>query len=454
MSRVANKYQIDMCSGGIVGKMLVFAIPLMLSSILQLLFNAADVVVVGRFAGDNSLAAVGSTSSLVNLLTNVFLGLSVGANVCVARYQGAGRDGEVSRTVHTALTLAVLSGFILTLIGVFGARIILTWMSSPREVIDLSALYLRIFFIGMIPNMLYNFGAAILRSIGDTRRPLYYLFAAGIINVVLNLIFVIVFSMDVAGVALATIISQTISAVMVIRCLMKEQGSIRFEPRKMSIDRDIVKDILRIGLPSGFQGLLFSLSNVIIQSSVNSFGATVVAANSAAASIEGFVWVSMNAFHQAAITFTGQNFGAGKISRIPLVVRDALICVTLTGLILGRSAYFFGLQLMGIYTSNPDVALLGLERIKWVCGLYFLCGVMDVMVGVLRGLGYSVMPMIVSLIGACGLRIIWIFTLFQIERFHEPKYLYVTYPVSWAVTFLFHVICFCVIWRRTKRKFM
>ena len=441
-----------MCSGNIIGKMLIFALPLMLSSILQLLFNAADVIVVGRFAGDNSLAAVGSTTSLVNMLTNVFLGLSVGANVMVARYTGAGRENDASKAVHTAVTLAILSGAILTVIGGLGARQILSWMKSPDEVIGLSALYLRIFFLGMIPNMLYNFGAAILRSIGDTRRPLIYLFAAGIINVILNLVFVISLHMDVAGVALATIISQTISAVLVIRCLILEKSAVHLDFKKLGIDKRICKEILRIGLPSGVQGLLFSMSNVIIQSSVNSFGATVVAANSAAANIEGFVWVSMNAFHQAAVTFTGQNYGAGQFKRIPLVMRDSLICVILTGVILGRGALFFGPQLMSLYTSGSEVVTLGLERIKWVCGTYALCGMMDVMVGILRGIGYSVLPMIVSLIGACGLRIIWIFTLFQTERFHKPTFLYVTYPVSWGITFAMHVICFIVVWKRLKRK--
>ncbi len=441
-----------MCSGNIIGKMLIFALPLMLSSILQLLFNAADVIVVGRFAGDNSLAAVGSTTSLVNMLTNVFLGLSVGANVMVARYTGAGRENDASKAVHTAVTLAILSGAVLTVIGGLGARQILSWMKSPDEVIGLSALYLRIFFLGMIPNMLYNFGAAILRSIGDTRRPLIYLFAAGIINVILNLVFVISLHMDVAGVALATIISQTISAVLVIRCLILEKSAVHLDFKKLGIDKRICKEILRIGLPSGVQGLLFSMSNVIIQSSVNSFGATVVAANSAAANIEGFVWVSMNAFHQAAVTFTGQNYGAGQFKRIPLVMRDSLICVILTGVILGRGALFFGPQLMSLYTSGSEVVTLGLERIKWVCGTYALCGMMDVMVGILRGIGYSVLPMIVSLIGACGLRIIWIFTLFQTERFHKPTFLYVTYPVSWGITFAMHVICFIVVWKRLKRK--
>lgn len=446
-----KKYEIDMCSGGIVGKMLLFALPLMLSSILQLLFNAADIIVVGRFAGDNSLAAVGSTGSIVNLLTNVFLGLSVGANVMVARYKGAGKEEEVSQTVHTAITLALISGAILTVAGVLGAKQILVWMSSPAEVIDLSALYLRIFFLGMIPNMFYNFGAAILRSIGDTRRPLYYLLLAGVINVILNLLFVISFKMDVAGVALATIISQTISAVLVLICLMREQSSIQFNFRKLGINKSICVDIMRIGLPSGFQGLLFSFSNVIIQSSVNSFGATVVAANSAAANIEGFVWVSMNAFHQAAVTFTGQNYGAGKKDRVIGVLRDALICVFLTGLVMGQCAWIFGHQLVGMYSSSEEVIQLGIERVKWVCGTYYLCGMMDVMVGILRGLGYSIMPMIVSLLGACGLRLLWIFTLFQTATFHKPMWLYITYPVSWSVTFLVHVICFVVVWRRIKQ---
>lgn len=447
-----KKYEIDMCSGGIYGKMLLFALPLMLSSILQLFFNAADVIVVGRFAGDNSLAAVGSTGSLVNLLTNLFLGLSVGANVMVARFVGAGKDDETSETVHTAITLALISGAFLTVVGVIGARQFLEWMGSPEEVIGLATLYLRIYFLGMIPNMLYNFGAAILRSIGDTRRPLYYLLIAGILNVILNLIFVIPLKLDVAGVALATILSQLLSAILVMRCLMMEEGAIGFHINKIRISWNICSDILKIGLPSGFQGLLFSFSNVIIQSSVNSFGAAMVAANSAAANIEGFVWVSMNAFHQASITFTGQNYGAGKIERIPKVLCAAQICVIMTGILLGRSAVLFSPVLMGLYSTSEAVINIGIERIAWVCGTYALCGMMDVMVGVLRGMGYSIMPMIVSLIGACGLRIIWIFTAFQMERFHKPMYLYATYPASWSITFLIHVICFMVVWKKVSRK--
>ena len=447
-----KKYEIDMCSGGIVGKMLLFTLPLMLSSILQLLFNAADVIVVGRFAGDNSLAAVGSTGHLVSLLTNLFLGLSVGTNVMVARHLGARKQEETSRTVHTSITIALISGAFLTVIGVIGAKTFLQWMSSPAEVIDLSTLYLRIYFLGMIPSMFYNFGAAVLRSVGDTRRPLYYLFAAGVLNLILNLFFVIVLKMDVAGVALATIISQTLSAVLVLQCLMREPGFIRLDLKKLGIDWSICKDIMQIGLPSGFQGILFSFSNVTIQSSVNTFGATVVAANSAAGNIEGFVWTAMNASHQAAVSFTGQNFGAGKMKRIPYIIRDALIIVIATGVIMGRGAVYFAHPLVGLYSSNEEVIAYGMERLAWICGTYALCGTMDVLVGILRGLGYSIMPMIVSLVGVCGIRLLWIFTAFQWDRFHELRYLYATYPASWAFTICIHSICLLYVWRKLTKK--
>ena len=291
--RQAKSYSIDMCSGPILPKMLRFAVPLMFSSMLQLLFNAADVIVVGRFAGDNSLAAVGSTTALINLLTNLFLGLSIGANILAARHYGAREDEELSKTVHTAMLLSILSGVLLTVAGVLGARQILTWMQSPPEVLKLSALYLRIYFLGMTATMLYNFGAALLRAVGDTRRPLFYLSGAGVINVVLNLLFVIVLKMDVAGVALATVISQCISAFLVVRCLIKESGAIRLDLRRLKLHPTKLRQILRVGLPAGFQGILFSLSNVVIQSSVNSFGEIVVAGGSAASSVENFVYVAM-----------------------------------------------------------------------------------------------------------------------------------------------------------------
>lgn len=442
----------DMCSGSILGKLLLFSLPLMCSSILQLLFNAADIIVVGRFAGDNSLAAVGSTSSLINLLTNFFMGLSVGANVLVARYFGAKQQEDLEKTVHTAMTLSIISGIILTVIGSVGARQILILMKTPEDVLPLASLYLRIYFLGMTAMMLYNFGSAILRAIGDTKRPLYYLSIAGVINVILNLIFVIAFHMDVAGVAAATAISQCVSAFLIIRCMMKEQGSIHLDVKKLHIASDKFKRILQIGLPASFQGIIFSFSNVIIQSSVNSFGAVTVAGNSAGANIEGFVYVAMNAFHQAAISFTSQNVGAAKYERVNKIVYTAELCVLVVGTVLGNLAVLFGYSLLRMYTASPEVMEAGMRRMEVICRFYALCGMMDVMVGGLRGLGYAVMPMIVSLIGACGLRLFWIFTFFQMERFHTVTSLYMTYPASWFLTFLAHVVCFIVVRRKLAKK--
>lgn len=442
-----------MCSGPILSKILLFALPLMFSSILQLLFNAADIIVVGRFAGDNSLGAVGSTSSLINLLTNFFMGLSVGANVLVARYFGAKQKKDLTETVHTAMLLSICSGIILSVIGLVGAKQILLWMDSPKEVLPLSALYLRIYFLGMPAMMLYNFGSAIMRATGDTRRPLYYLSAAGVINVMLNLLFVIVLRMDVAGVAAATVISQCISAFLIIKCMIGEQaGDIHLELRKLHIYPDKFMRILRIGLPASFQGILFSFSNVIIQSSINSFGAVTVSGNAAAANIEGFVYVAMNAFHQAAISFTGQNVGAAKYERINKILFTAQACVLIVGAVLGNIVVFFGYPLLHIYTPSRIVMEAGMKRLQVVCRTYALCGMMDVMVGSLRGLGYSVMPMIVSLIGACGLRLVWIFTFFRMEPFHNVTSLYLTYPASWFITFLAHVACFIIVRRRLEKK--
>lgn len=440
-----KKYKIDMCNGPILPKLLAFAVPLMLSSILQLLFNAADIVVVGRFAGDDALAAVGSNTALINLLTNFFLGLSVGANVLVARFYGAREEKETSETVHTAMLLAVFSGIILTLIGCLGARQILIWMHTPKEVLPLAATYLRIYFVGMTAMMVYNFGSAILRAVGDTKRPLYYLAFAGVINVVLNLVFVIVFDMSVAGVALATVISQCISALLIILCMMRDKDMIRLELKKLRIYKARFIKILQIGLPASFQGIIFSISNVIIQSSVNTFGSIVVAGNSAAQNIEGFVYVSMNAFHQATISFTSQNVGAGRYDRINKILIRAELSVITVGLVLGNLCFLFGRPLLSIFTSSAVTQDAGMKRIAVICTTYCLCGMMDVMVGSLRGLGYSVMPTIVSLIGACGLRLLWIFTFFRMEQFHTLTSLYMTYPVSWIVTTLAHVICFMLV---------
>ena len=447
-----KSYEINMCEGPLLGKMLLFALPLMFSSILQLLFNAADVIVVGRFAGDNALAAVGSNVALINLLVNFFMGLSVGANVLAARYYAAKEQKALSDTIHTAIFVSIISGIFLTIFGVIAAKQLLIWMDTPQEVLQLATTYLRVYFFGMTAMMVYNFGAAILRAVGDTRRPLYFLIFAGVINVILNLIFVIYFKMSVMGVGLATVISQCISAFLIIRCMMTDNGSIQLKIRELRLDKDIFIRFLKIGLPASFQGLLFSLSNVIIQTSVNSFGAVVVAGNSAASNLEGFVYVSMNAFHQTAISFMSQNYGAGKYERINKILVRALVSAMIVGLVFGNLFVACSRPLLGLYTSSGKVIDAGVLRIAVVCGTYCLCGMMDVMVGCLRGLGYSVMPMLVSLVGACGLRLLWIFTFFRMEQFHTPFSLYITYPVSWTITFIAHVICFSIVRRRIDNK--
>ncbi|MDE6026178.1 MAG: MATE family efflux transporter [Lachnospiraceae bacterium] len=448
---MSKTYAIDMCEGSILPKMLRFAIPLMCSSILQLLFNAADVVVVGRFCGDNSMAAVGSTTPIINLMTNLFMGLSIGANVLVAKYYGAKEEKKVHEAVHTAVALSILSGFVLTVIGLIFTKQILMWMNTPEDVFPLASKYLKIYFLGIVSVMLYNFCNSILRAVGDTKRPLYYLMFAGVINVVLNLFFVIICKLDVAGVALATIISQCVSAFLIIRCLCREQAMYQLFLGKIKFYGHALKRILHIGIPSGIYGTVFSLSNVVIQSSVNSFGATVMAGNAAAMNIEGFVYMAMNAFHQTAISFVSQNYGAGKIKRIWKIAILSQLCVIVTGLVLGQLTVLFGGQLLGIYSSKNFVIEAGLVRLKYICGPYFLCGMMDVMVGILRGLGRSVIPTIVSMIGACGLRLVWIFTIFAEEKYHTTRMLYLSYPLSWSITTLAHVICFLIVWRGIKR---
>ncbi|EOT21686.1 MATE efflux family protein [Eubacterium sp. 14-2] len=438
-----KSYEIDMCNGPLFSKILLFAIPLMISSILQLLFNAADMVVVGRFAGSTALAAVGANASLINLLTNLFIGFSVGANVLVARFYGAGKEQDISETVHSAVVLSLVSGLGLMVFGMAVAPRILVVMGTPGDVLSQAVLYIRIYFAGMPVILLYNFGSSILRAVGDTRRPLYYLSGAGVINVVLNLIFVIGFHLGVAGVALATVISQVISAGLVFRCLTRMKGGCRVEWQKMRMKKEKVMQIVRIGLPAGLQGTVFSLSNVLIQSSVNSFGSVAMAGNTAAQNIEGFIYMSMNACHQTALSFTSQNFGAGNYRRIGKVLMECLAMVTVVGLVMGWSAYLCGGRLLGIYSSDPKVIEVGLLRLSVICTAYCLCGIMDVMVGELRGLGYAVLPMIVSLLGACGFRILWIFTVFQSHR--SLWVLYISYPVSWVLTGAVHMVCYILI---------
>ena len=443
-----RNHSIDMCNGSLADKILLFALPLMASSLLQLLFNAADVVVVGRFAGKEALAAVGSNTSLINLTINLFIGLSVGTTVVVSRDLGAGRHDNVSRGVHTAMTLALISGVGMMIFGMVMVRQLLEWMSSPTDVIDLATIYLRIYFLGMPANLTYNFGAAILRAQGDTQRPLYFLTFAGVVNVLLNLIFVIGLRMDVAGVALATIIAQYISAALVVRCLIQETGPLHLELKHLGLNKRVVVQILKVGLPAGFQGVVFSLSNVVIQSSLNSFNDPVLVAGSAAgANIESFVYTTMNAFHQAAISFVGQNYGAAKCDRVDKVARYCTLFAVLFGLVLGNLAYLFGAPLAGIYApGEPDVVQQALVRMLYICCPYFICGVMEGLVGTLRGLGSSVIPMLVSVVGACGLRLLWVAAVFP--RYRTPACLYLSYPVTWTITALFHFLFLMLVVRR------
>lgn len=439
---LSGKYSMDMCTGSVFKKMLRFALPLMLSGILQLLFNAADIIVVGNFAGDESLAAVGATTTLINLMTNLFIGLSVGVNVLTANYFGAGKADEVKATVHTAMSLSVISGVFLTVVGIVFAPSILHLMKVPDDVIGLSVIYLRTYFAGMIAVMVYNFGSAVLRAVGDTRRSLYFLTASGVVNVVLNLIFVIVFRWGVFGVGLATAISQAVSAALVVITLMKEKSAIRLSLSRLRIDRHKLLRIVQIGLPAGLQGMLFSISNLLIQSSVNSFGKIIIAGNSASANVEGFAFTAMNAFHQGAVAFMGQNKGAGRYDRLGKVLSTSLAYVFATGLIFAVIYNVFSYELIDLYTNSDEVIAAGVTRLTIIATAYFLAGMMDVVVGAIRGLGYSVVPMIVSVFGICIFRVFWIFCIFSQEAYHTIESIYFSYPVSWILTLSVQLLCY------------
>ncbi len=441
---------IEMTNGPLLSRILSFSGPLILTGILQLLYNAADVIVVGNYAGHEALAAVSSTGSLINLLVNVFMGLSVGASVVVARNYGAGDIPAMRRAEHTAITMALFMGVGVGLIGFFLARPLLQLMDSPPDVIDGATLYVRIYFLGMPANMLYNFGAATLRAVGDTRRPMYYLMISGLVNVLLNLLLVIVFHMAVAGVAIATVISQVVSMVLVLMCLIRTHGPTQLVFRECRVEGRSLRDMIRIGLPAGLQGSLFSISNVLIQSSINSFGSMVMAGNGVAANIEGFVYTAMNAQHQACMTFASQNYGARKPDRVRKTLWCCLGAVTVIGLGMGLLIYLFGAPLMSLYNSDPGVIADGMIRMSIILPTYFICGLMDVMVGQLRGLGYSIMPMIVSLTGACLLRIVWIMTIFAQNR--TLAVLYWSYPVSWFATFAAHFLCYMFVARKKLKQ--
>ncbi|OUQ36018.1 MATE family efflux transporter [Faecalibacterium sp. An121] len=442
--------EIDMCSGPLVGNLLRFSLPLMASGILQLLFNAADIIVLGQFASSSAMAAVGATSSLNSLMVNLFLGLSIGCSVVMAHSYGAQDWRRVQDTVHTAILLALFCGAALILLGLPLLPVLLGWMDTPADLMDQSVLYMRIVFLGMPAMMAYDFGAGILRAIGDTRRPLFFLTAAGITNACLNVFFVLVFHMDVAGVALATSISQYLSAGLILRCLARPGTRYQLHPRQLRLHKATLLQILRVGLPAGIQSVVFSVSNVLIQSSINSFGTLAVAGSTAAANIENFVYTAMESVYQAALNFTSQNIGAGKKERVPLILRDCLLLVAVIGAILGGLAVLFGRQLLSIYTSDPQVLPYGIDRIHVVCLTYLLCGLMDVACGVVRGMGAAVTPTVVSLTGACGLRIVWIFTVFG--SMHSLFVLYLSYPVTWIVTFTMHMVCFVWFYRRLRRS--
>lgn len=438
-----NKYEIDMCNGTLMDKLISFSLPLMLSGILQLLFNAVDIIVVGRFTGRQALAAVGSTTALINIFTNLFIGISLGANVLAARFYASGKEKEMSETVHTSITLALISGLVMALAGVLLARFALNLMGTPNDVIDQSVLYMRIYFLGMPFFMLYNYGAAILRAVGDTKRPLFFLVISGMTNAVLNLVLVIVFHMGVAGVAIGTIVSQLISSILVLRCLYTSNTSYRLYFSKLGIKTQYLKQIFQVGIPAGIQSTVINLSNALLQSSVNSFGSVAMAGYTAANNIFGFLYMSVNAVTQSCMSFTSQNYGVKKLKRMDRVLLDCMILSVGVTLTLGCGAYFFGTELLKIYTSDADVIRCGVEVLAFTTVPYFCCGIMDLLPGALRGMGYSGVPMILSIIGTVGTRIVWIFGLFPAHR--SLSFLFISYPVSWILTILMQAVCFCFV---------
>ena len=435
-----NKYEIDMCNGTLMDKLISFSLPLMLSGILQLLFNAVDIIVVGRFTGRQALAAVGSTTALINIFTNLFIGISLGANVLAARFYASGKEKEMSETVHTSITLALISGLVMALAGVLLARFALNLMGTPNDVIDQSVLYMRIYFLGMPFFMLYNYGAAILRAVGDTKRPLFFLVISGMTNAVLNLVLVIVFHMGVAGVAIGTIVSQLISSILVLRCLYTSNTSYRLYFSKLGIKTQYLKQIFQVGIPAGIQSTVINLSNALLQSSVNSFGSVAMAGYTAANNIFGFLYMSVNAVTQSCMSFTSQNYGVKKLKRMDRVLLDCMILSVGVTLTLGCGAYFFGPELLKIYTSDADVIRCGVEVLAFTTVPYFCCGIMDLLPGALRGMGHSGVPMILSIIGTVGTRIVWIFGLFPAHR--SLSFLFISYPVSWILTILMQAVCF------------
>ena len=431
-------------------KLISFALPLMLSGMLQLMFNAVDIIVVGRFSGSRALAAVGSTTALINVFTNLFIGISLGANVLAARFYAAGKEKEMSDTVHTAITIAIISGLIMAFVGLIFSKGALELMDTPEDVIGQAALYMRIYFIGMPFFMLYNYGAAVLRAVGDTKRPLMFLIVSGCINAVLNLILVIGFSLSVVGVAVATVISQMISCILVLRCLYKSEGSYQLRFSKLTIKGAYVKQIFSVGVPAGIQSTVINFSNVLLQSSVNSFGSVAMAGYTAANNIFGFLYVTVNAVTQACMSFTSQNYGVGKWKRMERVLIDCLILSFAAMMVLGNGAYFFGPQLLHIYTSSEAVIKCGMEILLYTTVTYFLCGFMDLFPGALRGMGHSGVPMLLSIIGTVGTRIVWIYWIFP--RHRSLAVLFISYPASWIITLAMQIVCYFYVRKMLYKK--
>ena len=445
-----SKYEIDMCNGSIMDKLISFSLPLMLSSILQLMFNAVDIIVVGRFESSQALAAVGSTTALISIFTNLFIGISLGANVLAARYFAAGREKEMSEAVHTSITLALVSGILMIFIGIGMTRPALEMMNTPGDVIDLSVTYMRIYFCGMPFFMLYNYGASILRAVGDTKRPLLFLAAAGMANVVLDLLLVIVIPLGVAGVAIGTVTSQFVSSILVLRCLYKSEGSYQLRFSKLTMKWVYLKRIFQVGIPAGIQSTVINFSNALLQSSVNSFGSTAMAGYTAANNILGFLYVSVNAVTQACMSFTSQNYSVGKQKRMDRVLLDCMILSAGTASVLGVGAYVFGSQLLGIYTSDQEVIRCGLEILSITTVPYFLCGIMDLIPGALRGMGHSAVPMVLSVIGTVGTRVLWIYVFFPQHR--SLYFLFISYPGSWIATIIMQAVCFWFVRKKCIRQ--
>ncbi|MGE9949220.1 MATE family efflux transporter [Coprococcus catus] len=439
-----------MCNGTIMDKLVSFSLPLMLSGILQLMFNAVDVIVVGRFAGSQALAAVGSTTALINMFVNLFMGISLGTNVLAARFFAAGKDRQMSETVHTSIAFAAISGIVMVFVGIFFSKFALELMATPADVIEQSTLYMRIYFLGMPFFMLYNYGAAILRAVGDTKRPLIFLIISGVINAVLNMILVIVFHLAVEGVAIATVFSQMISCILVLRCLYRSEGSYQFRFSKLMLKGCYLKQIFQVGVPAGIQSTVINFSNVLLQSSVNSFGSIAMAGYTAANNILGFLFVSVNSVTQACMSFTSQNYGVRKWKRMDKILVDCMILSMIVALVLGGGSYIFGSQILRIYTENEEVIRCGMEILSYTTLTYFLCGFMDLFPGAMRGMGFSAAPMMLSIVGTVGTRIVWIFGIFP--RYRSLSVLFISYPVSWILTIAMQVVCFFIVRRKVHEK--